>query len=387
MEENIIVIRNTDKFIALQYFDELMLKTTDFLNKEAYNMPKRYQSCNGKDLEFVVWNAMRNMCTDSPFRKEDIELVSGQSFPDIIANKYYGVEVKSTKEDHWRSTGSSIIESTRNKNVENIYMLFGKLGGIPIQFRCKPYNLCLYDIAVTHSPRYLIDMDLQEQSEKTIFQKMGVSYDDFRLSENPIKRVRSYYYQKALKEKRKEMPWWISSEETALNMNVSLWVEDKGSDNIRNNLLRAQMFILFPEEILRSDFDKAALWLCIRHSIVNSHIRDTFSAGGQCLEVDGEKLPFRLPKVIGRLLDSSEYIIRLLSFPSSFDSDLRQFRPDLHGKERLDDWLNQIETAVYNIRYKLGNSFTTIKEQGGIPIKDWILNGRKITAYYSKGKK
>ena len=81
-------------------------------------------------------------------------MVSGQRFPDIVAGQHFGVEVKSTKENKWVSTGSSIVESTRVDDVGSIYMLFGKLGGIPAEFRCKPYQNCLYDIAVTHSPLF-----------------------------------------------------------------------------------------------------------------------------------------------------------------------------------------------------------------------------------------
>jgi len=62
--------------------------------------------------------------------ENQIELVSGQKFPDIVAyinqNKAFGVEVKTTKQKKWKSTGSSIFEGTRVPNVENIYLLFGK---------------------------------------------------------------------------------------------------------------------------------------------------------------------------------------------------------------------------------------------------------------------
>ena len=56
--------------------------------------------------------------------------------------------------------------------IERIYMTFGKLGGNPIEFLSKPYEQCLYGIAVTHMPRYLIDMRLNQG--ETIFDKMGV---------------------------------------------------------------------------------------------------------------------------------------------------------------------------------------------------------------------
>ena len=81
-------------------------------------------------------------------------------------------------------------------------MLFGKLGGTPPEFKCKPYQDCLYDIAVTHSPRYLINMELEKN--ETIFSKMGTTYDDLRTSPDSIEQVRNYYRNKALRENKKD---------------------------------------------------------------------------------------------------------------------------------------------------------------------------------------
>ena len=50
-----------------------------------------------------------------------VELISGQRFPDIVVGGYYGVEVKTTKSEHWKSTGSSVAEGTRVEGVERIY--------------------------------------------------------------------------------------------------------------------------------------------------------------------------------------------------------------------------------------------------------------------------
>ena len=123
------------------------------------------------------------------------------------------MEVKSTKADSWTSTGSSIVESTRIKEVESIYMLFGKLGGEHAEFRCRPYEQCLSNIAVTHSPRYLIDMNLED----TVFDKMKVEYNTFRLLEETekIAKVRDYYkkvYATKGKGKTYQMPWWMGGD-------------------------------------------------------------------------------------------------------------------------------------------------------------------------------
>jgi hypothetical protein len=48
-----------------------------------------------------------------------------------------------------------------NEYVEDIYVLFAKMGGKYPEFLCRPYQEVMCDIAVTHSPRYLIDMKLE----------------------------------------------------------------------------------------------------------------------------------------------------------------------------------------------------------------------------------
>ena len=133
-----------------------------------------------------------------------IQLNKRQAFPDIVAGEAYGVEVKQTKEDRWSSTGSSIVESTRSKGIDRIYLLFGKMGGNP-EFKCRPYEECMEDIAVTHSPRYRINMELEPG--QTIFDKMKISYEELRKKEDIIEPVRVYYKKRAQEKSKKEMPW------------------------------------------------------------------------------------------------------------------------------------------------------------------------------------
>lgn len=128
-----------------------------------------------------------------------IQLIRGHRFPDIVAEhivekRFFGVEVKITKDNKWTSTGNSVLESTRVEKVERIYLYFGKLAAPP-QFKFRKYEECLYEIAVTHSPRYLIDMNLKEG--KTIFDKMGIAYDDLRKSPNPISFIVNHYRKSA----------------------------------------------------------------------------------------------------------------------------------------------------------------------------------------------
>ena len=63
-------------------------------------------------------------------------------------------------------------------------MTFGKLGGDPIQFISRPYEEVLYGIAVTHMPRYLINMKLGKG--ETIFDKIGIPYEELRKEDREI---------------------------------------------------------------------------------------------------------------------------------------------------------------------------------------------------------
>lgn len=337
---NIIAVYNKNKQIALQEFDLFMSKTNTYMNKLAQDT-NYYVGCDSKQLEKEVLSAMKEQCKGTSFLPDDIQLVSGQRFPDIIASKHFGVEVKSTKENKWVSTGSSIVESTRIEDVNHIYMLFGKLGGKPIEFKCKPYYNCLYDIAVTHSPRYLIDMEITQ--ERTIFSKMGIEYDKFRLSEDPISTVRSYYLEKIKKEKRMAMPWWIGSE-TVTSPTLRLW-SGRSLDQEKQNIYKAQLLILFPTEICNSNYDRATLWLCIRHSIINTHFRDLFTAGGQ-VQIEN----CCCPAIIKRILRVAP-IVKQILLEESLLFDIKDNNPDLfYAKDKYAYWVLQVSKQYPQIK-------------------------------------
>ena len=329
---NIIAVYNKNKQIALQEFDLFMNKTNTYMNKLAQDT-NYYVGCDSKQLEKEVLSAMKEQCKGTSFLPDDIQLVSGQRFPDIIASKHFGVEVKSTKENKWVSTGSSIVESTRIEDVNHIYMLFGKLGGKPIEFKCKPYYNCLYDIAVTHSPRYLIDMEITQ--ERTIFSKMGIEYDKFRLSEDPISTVRSYYLEKIKKEKRMAMPWWIGSE-TVTSPTLRLW-SGRSLDQEKQNIYKA--------EICNSNYDRATLWLCIRHSIINTHFRDLFTAGGQ-VQIEN----CCCPAIIKRILRVAP-IVKQILLEESLLFDIKDNNPDLfYAKDKYAYWVLQVSKQYPQIK-------------------------------------
>jgi hypothetical protein len=276
-----------------------MARTDEYLNEDAAKRPQYYASRGGNPLEDDVKAALDECAKGTPF-ENTIEKVSGQRFPDIVASKYFGVEVKSTKDDHWTSTGSSILETTRVIGVERIYMTFGKLGGTHILFKSKPYEECLYGIAVTHMPRYLIDMRLKKG--ETIFDKMGITYDELRNMDNPIAPVSKYYRSQL---KPGESLWWAGdSGDESVSATIRLW-KNVSTDEKRRFI--AYACANYPE-VFGGDYDQYSLWLTSQ-GIVDSHIRDQFSAGGQeeMNMPDGEKIKF--PGVFRRVKNNMDYFV------------------------------------------------------------------------------
>lgn len=363
MEENIISIRKRDIQMADDAFAEFMRITESALNDKAKDTPKEFSSLSSSMLERVSVQCMKDICVNTPFRAEEIRLVSGQSFPDIIAETFYGVEVKSTQADRWLSTGSSILESTRDKNVESVYLLFGKLGGKP-EVRCRPYEECLYDITVTHSPRYLIDMNLEH--DDTIFSKMGVSYKELRTSDNSIANVRKYYRNKAKSENKKEMPWWFeeigdSSKNGMMIRHISSLTPDE-----RKKLIM-QLYILFPDDVIKGNYIDPAMWLVSYHKVVCHNMRDFMSAGGKARYLNGNILPQPLPAIVKRFLENANLIkTEIYSLLPEIDVYNHEL---LNRKDPFFAWVEQVDELLKN----------EYGEQ--IHFAEWVINDDRLYVY------
>ena len=79
--------------------DHEMKKTDSLLNDDASKRPKYFATRGGHPLEDDMMAALQECAKETPF-ENTIEKVSGQKFPDIVAAKFYGVEVKNTKDNH-----------------------------------------------------------------------------------------------------------------------------------------------------------------------------------------------------------------------------------------------------------------------------------------------
>jgi len=332
-------------------FSKLMVRTTKYLNQEALSEHEYFANRTGILLEDDVASALNYCSKGTPFEGSIVK-VSGQKFPDIIANNLYGVEVKSTKGNHWTSTGSSILETTRVQDIKRIYMTFGKLGGNPIEFISKPYEYCLYDIAVTHMPRYLINMQLRPG--ETIFDKMHISYNELRKKENPIAPVADYYRSQL---KPGESLWWAgdSPQEKIVPMKLTLW---KGLPLNEKNALKSKALVFIPEIFSSGSnkYNKLTFWLISEYGIVSPSTRDMFSAGGQVKILVNHQEYTNVPRVISHIVENAQSINEILKY-----TDIKTLKD--HWEE-YDYNLGKTENWISLVTRYSGNTiiFKLIKE-------------------------
>ena len=290
---------------------------------------------NGDEFETMVYKNSLKSSTNTEFEGHVVQ-TGPHAFPDIIAKKYFGIEVKTTKENKWSSTGNSILETTRVDGVEHIYMFFGKLaGGVDIKYR--PYQDCLYAIGVTHSPRYKIDMNLSEG--ETIFDKMEISYDELRKRKNPISKIKDYY-KKQLKDGGEL--WWIDPQ-----------VEDKTVSpiikpfrilsKIEQERFIIETMILFPEIFGRSQtkYERPAAYLITDYNSVSSSLRDIFTAGGQ-VTISVNDIDILVPKIFSHLMENAKEIQSLLDKLS--EEKLKYYwRTEQIKSPRVEQWKQMLD--------------------------------------------
>lgn len=329
-------------------FAALVVDTVRRLNFDAKERPNLFGKQGGKQLEPIVYRTMCSCAKGTLFESHDgekiIRLVSGQKFPDIVVAGRYGVEVKSTESDKWQSIGSSINESTRVYGVEEVYMLFGKLGG-RVEFCAKRYQDCLDEIVVTHYPRYRIDMKIQENGGKTIFEKMGVDYDVLRHQDEPVPLVAKYYKGQLLPGQKL---WWASDskEDSASPLTIRMWNTVPAYEKEE---LIAKGFVYFPQ-VCGTQIDKYSdflLWLATEQSVICGNVRDLFTAGGRERFTDEFGNDYTLGGVYRHLMTHRKQIKKILETAESQELALhwKSSKPVAENyAERLQCW----EEKVYN---------------------------------------
>jgi len=206
-------------------------------------------------------------------------------FPDIVLGKF-GVEVKFTANDTWRSVANSVFESTRDGKVERIYVVFGKMGGEPAVAWGR-YEECVIHVRTSHVPRFEVELPPQRES---LFKTFGIAYADFcKLPEaGRMEYVRSYARRRL---KKGEKLWWLENspgEGHSLSLRARRF---QNLDELEKRKMRAEATLLCPE-IMKSSraqgkYDDALMYLLTYQGILAS--RDTFSAGSVAGKARGKE--------------------------------------------------------------------------------------------------
>jgi len=321
-------------------FNALLSSTLEELNSQAVKSPKLISTLAGNKLEPHIGNVMSELSVGTVF-EDSIQVIGGQKFPDIIAQKFYGIEVKTTTQNHWKTTGNSVLESTRVTDVERIFMLFAKLAN-PIEFRCRPYEECLSEVVVTHSPRYLIDMNLP--LGKTIFDKMNTPYDTLRKKKNPLGYVVDYYKSNL---KPGEQLWWIDNNNVS-NISIKMW---KNIDREKQKEIITKIMVYFTEIFgnnSRKKFERIPAWLVTREGIVTPNIRDLFSSGGKSDLLIGTKLYKDIPRIFLNLFNSLTLVIEILVQTSAIELS-EYWGIKTTEKSKIPDWISLVSEEAKKI--------------------------------------
>jgi len=325
-----------------QEFNQLLTNTINQLECKAKQNPNELLALNGIKIEIYIKDIMIEMAQNTSFANS-IELIGGHKFPDIIANKYFGVEIKTSSQNHWKTTGNSVMETTRIEGVQRIFLLFAKLFN-PIGFKVRPYQDVLSDVVVTHSPRYLIDMNLEAQ--QTIFAKLNLSYDQFRTEQNPIETIIKYYKNTL---KTGEQLWWMNSSEAkqATNLVIKMW-HNLSLNEMKK--LKVSAFSYFPEIVgnERTKFGRFTLWLVTKNSVVCPNVRDLFTSGGKSDLQIGKQTYFNVPRILLNLIENYPKIVALINQTSSFE--LAQFwQIKVNDQNKIKIWQNLVNKYAHQI--------------------------------------
>lgn len=272
--------------------------------------------------------------SSTPVYQED-----GHKFPDIGCGEF-GIEVKTTESDKWVCLGNSIMEGTSRQGVNKIYVFFLKKGGKtnPPKMKWKKYEECVSDIKTTHSPRYEIDMDISGGG--SVFRELGVSYDDFRISDEKIQNLREYY------KKKGTTIWWLDEKTGEGVSPLEMKSFSKIPKGDRDSYM-VEIFALFPRVFL-SDFDEAVAHLVSKYSVYSKNFRDEFSAGGKVwLKWEGAEACW-ISRIFfnfwGKNGDMKQKVFKYLE--ENKEETKEVLGPSPEGEAFKDAWINIVDKQI-----------------------------------------
>ena len=238
----------------------------------------------------------------------------GHGFPDIVIEDAdgtkFGIEVKSSssaKAKGWKINGNSVMGSTRDPDVIETVIVFGKTAKQNMAFKARNYEECVSNVVVTHSPRYLIDMDIP--TGETFFEKSNIPYKTIADSDNPIGLITTYFQGQG------QQAWWLSNNSPA----AIRFINDLPPKD-RNEFF-AFGLSHFPEILSErgNKYKRLAFWLTSEQSIASANLRDNFSASGRVnLSVNGNSYA-SIPRIFQTVYDLRSSIVASLEESSNED--------------------------------------------------------------------
>lgn len=254
-------------------------------------------------------------------------------FPDICLGAF-GVEVKHTTKDTWRSVANSISEGMRDQNVKDIYVIFCKMGG-ETGVATRKYEECVMHVRTSHVPRFELDMEADEN----LFSTIGVSYEAFSQSDihDKMTYVRQYARSRL---KEGERLWWLDDEQSqphSLPLQVKLYMNLTQEEKRK---LRAEAALLCPSIFkpsrTKNKYTDAVMYILTYHGVLCPQARDLFSAGSVALRSDAT----RGGNYFARALQDLAQEIKLAA--KTLDASLirEYWGRDVPPSERLKYWLS-----------------------------------------------
>jgi hypothetical protein len=260
------------------------------------------------------------------------------AFPDIRANGF-GVEVKTTNKDSWQSVGNSVFEGMRDRSVKSIYVVFGKMGGMPA-VKWGKYEDRITHVRISHAPRFVLEMD----GESSLFGKMKISYDDFAklTPEEKMAHIRKYSRGRL---KKGERLWWLEDENSAgIPLAIKLYMN---LTNAEKKKLRAEGALMCPQicggSRQKDKYNDVAFFFLKHHNVFCPQTRDLFTAGS----VAGKE---RGGNYLARSLKNIETEMRQAALRMDGALFVEYWGKDYPPEQRLKEWLKRADSFATSWR-------------------------------------
>ncbi len=195
-------------------------------------------------------------------------------------------------------------------------------------------------VRTSHVPRF----ELEIGAKKSLFDKMGISYETFgRLDDHAkMRHIRDYARGRL---KQGERLWWLDNDEASFGHSLPIQARLYTTlEQTEKRMMRAEAAILCPQIVKPSrskhKYDDVTLYLLTRHGVLCPQARDLFSAGSVALRTDST----RGGKYILRSLQDSEGEMRIAATNIEDDLFLEYWGMKIPaGDARIKEWLKRAD--------------------------------------------